>query len=44
MAIWEDALLKLLQTAVWAFAVYMLGRFLVKQLEGHLGKAAERIR
>src|SRR4051794_21733584 len=41
---WKEILLSTLQTAIWAFAIYMLGRFLVRQLEGHLGKAAERLR
>lgn len=41
---WKEILLSTLQTAVWAFAIYMLGRFVVKQLDGHLGKAAERLR
>lgn len=41
---WKEILLGTLQTAIWAFAIYMLGRFLAKQIEGHLGRAAERLR
>lgn len=41
---WGELLLGLLQTGVWAFALYMLGRFLISQLEGQLGKATERVR
>jgi hypothetical protein len=41
---WGELLLGLLQTGVWAFALYMLGRFLISQLEDQLGKATERVR
>lgn len=40
---WGELLLGLLQTGVWAFALYMLGRFLISRLEGQLGKATERV-
>lgn len=41
---WSDLLLGLLQTGVWAFALYMLGRFLISKLQGQLGSATERVR